>query len=125
MDIGSGAVRPGPVRRPGGRSARVRARVLEATLDELVESGYAGMTVQGVAARAGVNKTSLYRRWGSKGGLLADALLSSSSDLTDPADTGNLRQDLLVLWATSPTAPGARRLDFTRPVAVSRALAAA
>ena len=64
-----------PKRRPGGRSARVRAAVLEATLDELIDNGYAGETVQGIADRSGVNKTSLFRRWGSKAGLLSDALL--------------------------------------------------
>src|SRR5579864_1578870 len=112
-----------PVRRPGGRSARVRAAALEATLDELVDRGYAAMTIQGIAARAGVNKTSLYRRWGSKGALLADALLAEVPEMPVPPDTGELRRDLLVLWSTAP--PLRRPGDFDRPVAVSRALAAA
>lgn len=111
-----------PVRRPGGRSARVRALVLEATLDELVERGYAAMTMQAVADRAGVNKTSLYRRWGSKGALLADALLANSAQVEGP-ETGDVRTDLLVLWTTSPVP--ARRHDLSRPIAISRALAAA
>lgn len=101
----------------------MRAAVLDATLDELVDFGYAGMTMQGIAARAGVNKTSLYRRWGSKGAMLADALLATSADIVEPPDTGHLRQDLLVLWSTAPVQ--ARQLDFVRPIAVSRALAAA
>jgi len=97
--------------------------VLEATLDELVERGYGEMTVQGIADRAGVNKTSLYRRWRGKGGLLAEALTSMSMPATEPPDTGSLRRDLLVLWQTAPRGhtPG----DVTRAVAVSRALAAA
>jgi AcrR family transcriptional regulator len=43
--------------RPGGRTARVRTTVLDATVAELIDHGYAGLTVDGVAARAGVNKT--------------------------------------------------------------------
>ena len=111
------------VRRPGGRSARVRTAVLDATLDELVDHGYAAMTIQGIADRAGINKTSLYRRWGSKGALLADALLASSSGPIDPPDTGDVRRYLFSLWITAPTP--LRRGDLNRPIAVSRALAAA
>jgi AcrR family transcriptional regulator len=112
-----------PVPRPGGRSARVRSAVLDATLDELVDHGYAAMTIHGIARRAGVNKTSLYRRWGTKGALLAEALASMSPDAPAPPDTGDVRTDLLVLWSTAP--PPRRPGDFARPVAVSRALAAA
>ncbi len=110
-------------RRPGGRSARVRAAVIAATLDELVDRGYAGMTVQGVAVRAGVHKTSLYRRWGSKGALLADALLAQSAPDAPAPDTGALRTDLFALWRTAP--PGRERASLGRTVEVSRALAAA
>jgi AcrR family transcriptional regulator len=99
----------------------VRAAVLAATLDELVERGYAAMTVQGVAARAGVHKTSLYRRWSSKGALLADALLATSAPAPPAPDTGALRTDLFGLWRTVP--PGRGGPD--RTVAISRALAAA
>jgi len=101
----------------------VRAAVLSATLDELVDRGYPAMSVQGVAERAGVHKTSLYRRWGSKGALLADALLSSSAAVASASDTGALRTDLFALWRTAPAGPG--RNDGARTVAVSRALAAA
>src|SRR5580704_17090023 len=111
-----------PRRRPGGRSARVRAAVLEATLDELAENGYAAMTMQGVADRAGVNKTSLYRRWAGKAGLLAEALLATSADVTDPPATGEMRRDLLVPWVTAPAAPGEEQ---ARTLAVHGALVAA
>ena len=60
-------------RRPGGRSARVRSAVLAATLEVLVETGYDGMTVDAVAARAGVHKTTVYRRWPTKAALVAAA----------------------------------------------------
>jgi hypothetical protein len=48
--------------RPGGRTARTRAAVLRAVLDELAGGGYAGTTVERVAARAGIAKTTIYRR---------------------------------------------------------------
>ncbi|MEU4803422.1 TetR/AcrR family transcriptional regulator C-terminal ligand-binding domain-containing protein [Actinosynnema sp. NPDC023587] len=83
--------------RPGGRSARVRAVVLEATYAELVRCGYLGMTVENVADRAGVHKTTVYRRWGTVDVLIADAL-DSSRDVEWPApDTGSLEGDLIAI----------------------------
>jgi AcrR family transcriptional regulator len=111
-----------PVRRPGGRSARVRTAVIEATIAELIESGFAGMSLQRVAARAGVNKTTVYRRWPTKGSLLAEALLS---DLPQPSPpTGDVRRDLLALTATAPPSRGGKGL-IDRSAAVMRALDAA
>jgi AcrR family transcriptional regulator len=86
-----------PRPRTGGRSARVVSEVLEATLQTFAEQGYAGLTIEAVAARAGVNKTTVYRRWPSKAELLAAALLSLRDDEPDPPDTGSLREDLLLL----------------------------
>ncbi|MHC4910396.1 MAG: TetR/AcrR family transcriptional regulator, partial [Planctomycetota bacterium] len=51
----------GPVRRTGGRSARVRASVLGATADLLREVGYGALTFDEVALRSGVHKTTVYR----------------------------------------------------------------
>jgi AcrR family transcriptional regulator len=91
-----------PVRsgtRPGGRSARVRAAVHRAVEELLVEeAGDAPaasiLTVPAVAARAGVHATTLYRRWGSIGELLADVATSRfTGDVVVP-DTGSLRGDL-------------------------------
>ncbi|HEV7909411.1 MAG TPA: TetR/AcrR family transcriptional regulator [Pseudonocardiaceae bacterium] len=82
--------------RPGGRTARVRAAVLQATYAELVAHGYAGLTVENVAERAGVHKTTVYRRWESVDGLIADALEPGAADWTPP-DTGSLEQDLIVI----------------------------
>jgi AcrR family transcriptional regulator len=101
----------------------VRAAVLEATLDELAERSYAGMSIPAIADRAGVHRTSLYRRWGSKGALVAEALLAGPEPDELPPLTGNPRADLLQLWATAPTAPGSR--DIARSIAIARALAAA
>jgi AcrR family transcriptional regulator len=81
-------------RRPGGRSARVRAAVLEATLEALGEVGLDGLSVGDVAARSGVHETSIYRRWGTRERLMVDALLSNSEQRLPIPDTGSLRGDL-------------------------------
>ncbi|MFI9059469.1 TetR/AcrR family transcriptional regulator [Streptomyces anulatus] len=86
-----------PDRRPGGRTARVRAQVLEAVRAELGEHGYEGLTMEGVAARSGVHRTTVYRRWEDVGGLLADVLDAAGEDDWEPADTGSLRGDLTAL----------------------------
>lgn len=58
------------------------AVLVEATLTLLAEGGYAGLTMEAVACRAGVGKATLYRRWSSKEQLVVDALAS----LTEPSD---------------------------------------
>ncbi|MFF5111698.1 TetR/AcrR family transcriptional regulator [Streptosporangium sp. NPDC000509] len=80
--------------RPGGRTARVREAVREATLAELAEKGYDQMTVEGVALRAGVHKTTVYRRWGSVEGLAADALDLAGTEPWPVPDTGTIEGDL-------------------------------
>jgi AcrR family transcriptional regulator len=82
-------------RRPGGRTARVRSAVLQAALEELAEGGYAALTFESVARRAGVHKTTLYRRWGTRENLLLDAMLERGRELVPIPDTGSLREDLL------------------------------
>jgi AcrR family transcriptional regulator len=84
-------------RRPGGRSARVRAAVLAATVEELAEVGYAKLGLEAVAARAGVNKTTLYRRWGTREALILDAMLERARERVPVRDTGSLRGDLIAL----------------------------
>ncbi|MFB6990888.1 TetR/AcrR family transcriptional regulator [Streptomyces sp. NPDC056304] len=80
--------------RPGGRTARTRAAVLEATIDQLTEAGYAGLSVDAVARRAGVHKATLYRRWGTADGLLLDALTLFADRSVAMPDTGTLDGDL-------------------------------
>src|ERR1700722_5577062 len=58
---------------PAGRGPQVRAAVLAPTLAELTENGYAALTVDNVARRSGVHKTTIYRRWKDREGLVADA----------------------------------------------------
>ncbi|GAA3867087.1 TetR/AcrR family transcriptional regulator [Saccharothrix violaceirubra] len=83
--------------RPGGRSERVRASVIDATFAELVERGYLGMSVENVANRAGVHKTTVYRRWGTVEGLVADALDHTRDTPWPVPDTGTLVGDLTAI----------------------------
>ena len=83
-----------PSKRPGGRSARVRDAVRQATLAELAAHGFRGLTVENVADRSGVHKTTVYRRWGNVEGLIADALELARDEPWPVPDTGSLRDDL-------------------------------
>lgn len=85
------------VRRPGRpRSARADRAILKATIELLVETGYGGMSVEAVAARAQVGKATIYRRWQSKKALVAEALRQLTDDVRMP-DTGSTREDLIAL----------------------------
>jgi AcrR family transcriptional regulator len=88
------------VARPGGRTARIRTAVLDATVAELVDRGFAGLTVEAVSFRAGVNKTTIYRRWGGREGLIVDAVETFAATQVDLPDTGTVEEDLR-LWARS------------------------
>lgn len=88
-----------PDRRPGGRTARVRAQVLDAVRAELAEGGHEGLTMEGVATRAGVHRATVYRRWRDVGGLLADLMAAAGEIDWQPPDTGSLRGDLAALNA--------------------------
>jgi AcrR family transcriptional regulator len=85
--------------RPGGRTERTRLAVLNATLTELAERGYAALTVEGVAERSGVHKTTVYRRWGSAEGLVAAALAMGTENDWQAPDTGTFVGDLTELAA--------------------------
>lgn len=86
---------PPPRTRPGGRSARVRSSVLAAAVEELAAVGYASFSVEGVAERAGVHKTTVYRRWRNRENLLLEAMLERGREQVPIPDTGSLRSDLL------------------------------
>lgn len=87
-------------RRPGAtadpRVARSRARILAATLDELADQGWTGLTIEGVAARAGVGKATIYRHFDDKPGLVAEAIDVHVQEHPLP-DTGSLRTDVLTI----------------------------
>ncbi|WNG52595.1 TetR/AcrR family transcriptional regulator [Archangium minus] len=69
--------------------------VLEATLEELATVGYGALRIEDVAARAGVNKTTIYRRWPTKQELVGAALRSVTVEWVIQPNTGSLREDLL------------------------------
>ncbi len=81
--------------RVGGRSKRVVDAVMSAVINELARSGYGAFQIEEVAREAGVNRTSIYRRWPTKA-LLFEASLREVSPFrrAQPAN-GDLRQDLL------------------------------
>ncbi|MEC3916633.1 TetR/AcrR family transcriptional regulator [Nocardia sp. CDC160] len=83
-----------PVRRPGGRAARVGAAVHQAVTDLISERGYGNFTVGEVAARAGVADSSIYRRWGNLENLLGDVALHRLNAQSPMPDTGSLEGDL-------------------------------
>ncbi|MEU9033469.1 TetR/AcrR family transcriptional regulator [Streptomyces sp. NPDC048352] len=80
-----------------GRGPRMRAAVLAATISELTAAGYAALTVDAVAQRAGVHKTTIYRNWKTSDELVADALTGHfAADIPIP-DTGAAESDLRAL----------------------------
>ncbi|MFJ9367989.1 TetR/AcrR family transcriptional regulator [Nocardia sp. NPDC101769] len=89
---GSAEPQPG-TRRPGGRTARTRTAVLDATLAELAEIGYGSASLDRIAQRANVAVSTIYRRWGSLEALIRDAADQLATEFTLP-DTGDLEQDL-------------------------------
>ncbi|MEV4756504.1 TetR/AcrR family transcriptional regulator [Micromonospora sp. NPDC049559] len=86
-------VEPGKTR-PGGRTARVRAAVLDAAGDVLAEQGFAHLDLAEVARRADVGKTTVYRRWGTVANLVADLLLDMAEQSSPRTETGSLLGDL-------------------------------
>ncbi|MFJ2866150.1 TetR/AcrR family transcriptional regulator [Kitasatospora sp. NPDC087314] len=99
---------------PARRSERSRAAVLTAATELVAEVGYGKLTIEAIAARAGVGKQTIYRWWPSKGAVVFDAFLVAGrheGGLALP-DTGNLATDLrTVLRASSDelTDPSADR----------------
>jgi AcrR family transcriptional regulator len=77
------------------RSAEADIAILEAATAILAERGLAGMSMEEVAARAGVGKATVYRRWPSRGALALDAFMSEFRSQLPLPDTGTLRGDLL------------------------------
>lgn len=82
--------------RPGRpRDPDVDRSILQATLRLLTAHGYAGMSVEGVAAAAGVGKTAIYRRYPSKAELAAAAVRTLRDDSGPLPDTGSARTDII------------------------------
>lgn len=85
-------------KKPQGRprSTQSHQAILQATLELLGEVGFDRMSIDGIATRAGVGKTTIYRRYDSKEELVADAIESLREEIVIP-DTGNLWGDMDVL----------------------------
>jgi AcrR family transcriptional regulator len=75
------------------RSVRSHQAMLRATLELLAEVGFNAMSMDAISARAGVGKTTIYRRYSSKEELMADAIESMREEIVIP-DTGNLQGDI-------------------------------
>lgn len=104
--------------RPGGRSARVRRAVLDATLDLLVERGSPQLGVELIAARAGVHKTTVYRRWHTRSQLLKEALVDWTEARIEVPDAGSFDADVRALARSL-----AAYLALPRTLAVMRTIA--
>ena len=79
-----------------GRSEQARQAVLEAADNLVAEIGYAAVTIEGIAARAGVGKQTIYRWWPSKTDVLLEAFLDDAIEYLVPQDSGDLSRDLRV-----------------------------
>lgn len=91
---------------PQVRGERLVAKVLDATLQELALTGYRALSIEVVADRASVNKTSIYRRWPTKAELVSAAMRLLVDELLFIPNEGSLRADLVALVA--------RFRDFTQ-----------
>jgi AcrR family transcriptional regulator len=94
--------------------------ILDAALDVLSETGYDGMTIDMVAARAKAGKATLYRRWPSKDELVLDAVVCMKSrdiDLAALPDTGTLRGDLVAMIRPPSIRDSERKLKVMAGIA--------
>ena len=80
---------------PGRRSERSHRAIVAATQELLVEVGYRALTIEGIAARAGVGKQTIYRWWPSRAALALEAYLGGSDAVLQPSpDSGDVREDV-------------------------------
>ncbi len=83
--------------RPGGRTARTAEAVFAAAVGELSERDYSDISIESIAARAGVHKTTVYRRWGSKAELIRQLLIGSAAERIQLPDSGSIDTDTRAL----------------------------
>jgi len=112
-------VRKAPPRRGRPRSDASRVAILQATLELISEVGYRDVSIEGIAARAGTGKATIYRWWRGKADIVLDAVTTDAAREIPVPDTGDLRTDLGTFLAATFTA--ARR---PMRLAVLRALMA-
>ena len=106
-------------RKPTGRAERSKQAILDATRDLInEEEGVRALTVEAVAARSGVAKTTIYRRWRDKWELALDAaMIDMLPRFANPVDVGDTRKELITfldsvtkLWASPPYGPAMQGL---------------
>ena len=86
-----------PAFRIDPRVERSRVVILQAAVDELADLGYGGVTIEGVAARAGVGKSTIYRHWSDKLALLADAFETFHERMVPDLSDRSARESLELL----------------------------
>jgi AcrR family transcriptional regulator len=82
---------------PQLRGPKIVTAILNATLDEISDKGYPALSIDSVAQRAGVNKTTVYRHWATKTELTLAALNLAGTGLFADPDTGNVAEDFVVV----------------------------
>jgi AcrR family transcriptional regulator len=88
--------------RPGRkRSEEARQAILAAALELTAESGYASLTIEGIAARSGTGKQTIYRWWPSKDDVLLEAGAAKAAVLVPVGDEGSFRADLRAFLAAT------------------------
>jgi AcrR family transcriptional regulator len=106
-------------RKPDRRAERSKQAILDATRELLAEEGDVGsLTIEAVAARSGVAKTTIYRRWRDKWELALDAvMIDMLPRFANPIDAGDTRKELITfvdsvtkLWASPPYGPAMQGL---------------
>ncbi|WP_439427553.1 TetR/AcrR family transcriptional regulator [Micromonospora sp. LA-10] len=104
---------------PSRRNEQSRRAILAAALELLTETGYPALTVEAIAARAGVGKQTIYRWWRGKGAVILDALADGLPQVIALPDTGDLRTDLReVLRATVAEFADPRLSATTRAITI-------
>ena len=105
---------------PRRRTQRAERAILDATLAMLGEVGFSGLSIDGIAARAGVGKTTIYRHWEGKAHLVIDAFRRAVPPLPEP-DTGTLRNDLVEVLGHVAEGLGSSALSRMLPALVEAA----
>lgn len=85
----------------GRRRARSEKAILDATRELIAERGVEGLTMEGVAARSGVAKTTIYRRWRDKDELGLAILVDDTDKISAPPDLGDTRKELCMFVRTA------------------------
>ncbi|HEV2779414.1 MAG TPA: TetR/AcrR family transcriptional regulator [Actinophytocola sp.] len=93
--------------KPRRRGERLEHAILDAAWAELRDVGYAALTIEAVAARAGTSKPVIYRRWSNRAELVLAAWNRKAPALPPHPDTGSLRSDLVALFTRV-----AHRVDY-------------